>query len=111
MSPGEIRACYRLYAAHRKSHEICTFPETILLMKNVGAPNDLAVLLRLHTGLEGLALDIGSADPDDDQATAGHIRHLHAPPEPIARKSRLGAGRGSRPADIVQNSVQNSGGR
>jgi hypothetical protein len=20
MSPGEIRACYRLYAAHRKSH-------------------------------------------------------------------------------------------
>ena len=27
MTPGEI-ACYRLYAAHRKSHEICTFPRT-----------------------------------------------------------------------------------
>ena len=51
MTPGEIRACYRLYAAHRRSHEICTFPETTRVMNNAGDPDDLAVLLRLHTGL------------------------------------------------------------
>jgi hypothetical protein len=51
MTPGEIRACYRLYAAHRVSHEICAFPGTIPAMNSNGAPDELAVLLRLHTGL------------------------------------------------------------
>ena len=55
MSPGEIRACYRLYAAHRRSNEICSFPDAILAMNDVGASAELAVLLRLHTGLEGRA--------------------------------------------------------
>jgi hypothetical protein len=63
MSPGEIRACYRLYAAHRRSHEICVFPETILAMNDVGGPGEL-VLLRLHTGL-GLR-EIRNGDPNDD---------------------------------------------
>jgi len=57
MSPGEIRACYRLYAAHRKSHEICAFPEAILA-NDVGTPAEMAAL-RLHTGLEGLAREVG----------------------------------------------------
>jgi hypothetical protein len=56
MSPGEIRACYRLYAAHRRSNEICAFPDVILAMNDVGASAELAVLLRLHTGLEGRQL-------------------------------------------------------
>jgi hypothetical protein len=51
MTPGEIRACYRLYAAHRMSHEICAFPRTIPAMNSPGDPDELAVLLRLHTGL------------------------------------------------------------
>ena len=54
MTPGEIRACYRLYAAHRKSHEICAFSDTIPATSNAGDSDDLAVLLRLHIGLEGL---------------------------------------------------------
>jgi len=54
MSPGEITACYRLYAVHRRSNEICAFPKAILAMNDVGASAELAVLLRLHTGLEGL---------------------------------------------------------
>jgi hypothetical protein len=66
MTPDEIRACYRLYAAHRKSHEICTFPGTVLATSNAGDLDDLAVLLRLHSGLEGLARDIGHGDPNDD---------------------------------------------
>jgi hypothetical protein len=66
MSPGEIRACYRLYAAHRESHEICAFPKAILAMNAVGAPAALAVL-RLQTGLEGLAREVGG--PND------HLRH------------------------------------
>jgi hypothetical protein len=53
MSPGEIRACYRLYAAHRRSNEICAFSEAILAMNDVGASAELAVLARLNTGLEG----------------------------------------------------------
>ncbi len=48
MTPGEIRACYRLYAAHRVSYEICTFPKTIPVTINGGEPDDLAVLLRVH---------------------------------------------------------------
>ena len=77
MTPGEIRACYRLYAAHRKSHEICTFPGTILATSNAGDLDDLAVLLRLHSGLEG-ARDIGHGDPNDDlrPALAGPVGHL-----------------------------------
>jgi len=66
MTPGEIRACYRLYAAHRKSHEICAFPGTIPAASNAGNLDDLAVLLRLQTGLEELVRDIGHRDPNDD---------------------------------------------
>jgi hypothetical protein len=75
MTPGEIRACHRLYAAHRKSREICTFAGTNPAMNNAGHPGDLAVLLRLHTGLEGLARDIRAGDPNDDlhPAVAGHV--------------------------------------
>jgi hypothetical protein len=75
MTPGEIRACYRLYAAHRKSHEICTFAGTIPAINKPGVPDDLAGLLRLHTGLEGLGRDIGHGDPNADlrPAVAGHV--------------------------------------
>ena len=66
MSPGEIRACYRLYAVHRRSNEICAFPKAILAMNDVGASADLAILLRLHTGLEGLRPEIGHGDTKDD---------------------------------------------
>jgi hypothetical protein len=79
MTPDEIRACCRLYAAHRKSHEICTFPGNVLATSNAGDLDDLAVLLRLHSGLEGLARDIGHGDPNDDLRPAlaepvGHLR-------------------------------------
>ena len=74
MTPGEIRACYQLYAAHRKSHEICAFPRAILATSNTEDSDDLAVLLRLHTGLEGLARDIGHGDPND----VGHLRKMLA---------------------------------
>jgi hypothetical protein len=78
MTADEIRACYRLYAAHRKSHEICTFPGTIPATSDAGDLDDLAVLLRLHSGLEGLARDIGHSDPNDDlrPALAGPVGHL-----------------------------------
>ena len=66
MTPGEIRACYRLYAAHRKSHEICAFPGTIPAASNAGNLDDLAVLLRLQTGLAELVRDIGHRDPNND---------------------------------------------
>jgi len=77
MTPGEIRACYRLYAAHRRSHEICTFPETPTT-NNAGDLDDLAVLLRLHPGPEGLARGIAQCDPGDHlcPSAAGHVRHL-----------------------------------
>ena len=83
MTPDETRACYRLYAAHRRSHEICTFPETIPVMGNAGNPGDLAVLLRLHTGLEELGRDIGDRDPNEDLRPAlarplGHLRKMLA---------------------------------
>jgi citrate lyase beta subunit len=64
MTPGEISACYRLYAADRESHE--TFPGTIRATSNAGNLDDLAVLLRLQTGLEELVRDIGHRDPNDD---------------------------------------------
>jgi hypothetical protein len=75
MTPGEIRACHRLYAAHRKSRKIFTFAGAISAMNNIGHPGDLAVLLRLHTGLDGLARDIGHGDLNDDlhPAVAGHV--------------------------------------
>ena len=81
MSPGEIRACYRLYAAHRKSHEICAFPGTIPATSNAGNSDDLAFLLRLQTGLE--VRDIGHRDPNDDLRPAltrslGHWRKMLA---------------------------------
>ena len=78
MSPGEITACYRLYAVHRRSNEICAFPKAILAMNNVGASADLAILLRLHTGLEELRHEIGHGDPKDDMrpAVVGHFGHL-----------------------------------
>jgi hypothetical protein len=78
MSPGEITACYRLYAVHRRSNEICAFPKAILAMNDVGASAELAVLLRLQTGLEGLRHEIGHGDPKDDlrPAVVGHFGHL-----------------------------------
>jgi len=78
MTPGELRACYRLYAAHRKSHEICAFSDTIPATSNAGDSDDLAVLLRLHIGLEGLARDIGHDDPNDDlrPTVVGHVGPL-----------------------------------
>jgi hypothetical protein len=82
MTPGEIRACYRLYAAHRKSREICTFAGTIPVINKPGDPDDLAGLLRLHTGLEGLARDIGHGDPNRP-AVAGHVGHFRAATEQL----------------------------
>ena len=41
--------------------------------------DDLAVLLRLHTGLEGLARDIGHGDPNDD------LRPALARPQSLGR--------------------------
>ena len=78
MSPGEIAACYRLYAAHRRSNEICGFPKAILVINDVGASAELAVLLRLHIGLEGLRHEIGHCDGKDDlrPADVGHFGHL-----------------------------------
>jgi hypothetical protein len=78
MSPGEITASYRLYAAHRRSNEICAFPEAILAINNVGVSAELAVLMRLHTGLEGLRHEIGHDLPKDDlrPAVVGHFGHL-----------------------------------
>ena len=78
MTPGEIKACYRLYAAYRKSHEICTFPRTIPATSNARDSDDLAVVLRLHIGLEVLARDIGHGDPNGDlrPAIAGPVGHL-----------------------------------
>jgi hypothetical protein len=78
MSPGEITACYRLYAVHRRSNEICAFPEAILAMNDVGASAELAVLLRLHPGLEGLRHETGDGDPKDDlrPAVVRHFDHL-----------------------------------
>jgi hypothetical protein len=61
MTPGEIRACYRLYAAHRKSHEICAFPGIIPATSNAGDSDDFAVLLRLHTGLESWRVTLATA--------------------------------------------------
>jgi len=66
MTPGEISACHRLYAAHRRSREICTFAGTIPAMNNAGNPGDLAVLLRLHTGVEWLARDMAHGESNDD---------------------------------------------
>ena len=83
MTPGEIRACYRLYAAHRKSHEICAFPGTIPAASNAGNLDGLAVLLRLQTGLEELVRDIGHHNTNDDLRPAlvrplGHLRKMLA---------------------------------
>jgi hypothetical protein len=65
MTPDEIRACYRLYVAHRKSREICTFPAAISATSTAGDLDGLAVLLRLHSVLEG-AGDFGHGNPNDD---------------------------------------------
>ena len=83
MTPDEIGACYRLYAAHRKSHEICAFPRAIPATSNTEDSDDLAILLRLHIGLERLASDIGHGDPNDDLRPAlakpvGHLRKMLA---------------------------------
>ena len=83
MTPGEISACYRLYAAHRKSHEICAFARAIPAASNAGNLDDLAFLLCLQTGLEGLVRDIGHRDPNDDLRPAltkslGHWRKMLA---------------------------------
>ena len=78
MSPGEITACNRLYAVHRRSNEICAFPEAILAMNNVGASAELAVLLRLQPGPEGRRHETGHGDLKDDlrPAVVGHFGHL-----------------------------------
>ena len=78
MSPGEITACYRLYAVHRRSNEICAFPKAILAMNDVGASAELAVFLCLQIRLEGLRHEIGHGDPKDDlrPAVVGHFGHL-----------------------------------
>src|SRR5262249_16796797 len=83
MSPGEITACYRLYAVHRRSNEIWALPKGNLAMNDVGASADLAILLRLHTGLEEVRHEIGHGDPKhgdpkDDlcPAVVGHFGHL-----------------------------------
>jgi hypothetical protein len=77
MSPGEITACYRLYAVHRRSNEICAFPAAILAMNDVGASAEIAVLWHLHTGLEGLRHEIGNGDPKDDLRPAVvHLRKI-----------------------------------
>jgi hypothetical protein len=83
MSPGEITACYRLYAAHRTSNEICAFPKVILVMNDVGASAELAVLRPLPVGLEGLRHEIGRGDPKDDLRPAvvgyfGRLRKIRA---------------------------------
>src|SRR5215472_4397119 len=83
MTPGEIRACYRLYAAHRKSHEICAFPGSIPAASNAGNLDDLAVLLRLQTGLEELVRDIGHCDPNDD------LRPALQAPRSLAKDARI----------------------
>ena len=81
MAPGEIGACYRLYAAHRKSHEICAFPAAILAMNDAGGPGEHVVLLRLH---EELAREVGQGDPNDDLrcpavvGRSGHLRKMLA---------------------------------
>ena len=53
-------------------------PALSLLTNNAGDPDDLAVLLRLHNGLEGLGVRSGHGDPNDDlrPAVAGHVGHL-----------------------------------
>jgi hypothetical protein len=96
MSPGKIRACYRLYAAHRKSHEICAFPEAILA-NDVGTAAELAAL-RLHSGLEALAREVGHCDPNDDlccPAVVGHFDHLR---KMLASFAAQVFGRGALPA-------------
>jgi hypothetical protein len=77
MSPGEITACHRLYAAHGRSNEICAFPEAILAVNDFDASAELAVSLRLHTGLEEPRHEIGHGDPKDDlrPAVVGHFGH------------------------------------
>ena len=78
MTPDEVRACYRLYAAHRVSHEICAFPETIPVMNSAGEPDGLAALLRAQTNLEGVARELGQGDPNDDlrPVAPGRVDHL-----------------------------------
>jgi hypothetical protein len=78
MTPDEIKACYRLYAAHRKSHEICAFPETIPVMNSAGEPDGLAALLRMPTSLEGLGRELGQIDRNEGSCTAaaGHVGYL-----------------------------------
>jgi hypothetical protein len=62
MSPGEITACYRLYAAHRRSNEICVFPEAVLAMNGVVGSAELAVLLACIPALKSS----GMSNPKDD---------------------------------------------
>jgi len=95
MAPDETRACYRLYTAHRRSHEICTFPETIPVMGNAGNPGDLAVLLRLHTGIEGLRREIVQSDPNDYLSLSavgplGHSKDARIVRYPVVRSWRSG---------------------
>jgi hypothetical protein len=75
MSPGEVRACYQLYAAHRMSREICTFHATIRVTNDVAEPDDLAMVLRLHRGFDGLAGALGHGNSNDDLS---HVPATHS---------------------------------
>jgi hypothetical protein len=48
------------------------------LMNDAGDSDDLAVLFRLHAGLEGLACEIAQGDPNDHlcPSAAGQVGHL-----------------------------------
>jgi hypothetical protein len=47
-------------------------------MNGAGGPGELGILLRLPTGLEGLAREIVQGDPNDHlcPSAAGHVGHL-----------------------------------
>lgn len=54
-------------------------PGVPIRMNNAAKLDELVVLMRLHTGLEGLASGIGQNDPDDDAypaTDAEHASHL-----------------------------------
>ena len=67
----------------RASSRVSGFPRAIPATSNTEDSDDLAVLLRLHTGLEGLARDIGHGGPNDGLRPAltrpvGHLRKMLA---------------------------------
>jgi hypothetical protein len=63
MTPGEIRACYRLYAAHRKSREICTFAGTIPVINKPGDQTTSPVCCAYIPALKGWRATLATATP------------------------------------------------